>query len=152
MKKFNICLLVIWMIVIFLLSGQDSNKSQGLSDGLILKSVDVVSSITKMEITPERKEEIVDNTSSIVRTMAHFTEYLILGILVVNVLKDYYKLNIKIIIMGILFCIVYAISDELHQLFISGRSFQFRDLLVDSVGSILGSLGLYKLKKTNKKL
>jgi VanZ family protein len=149
-KKFNICLLVFWLVVIFLLSNQDSGKSQHLSDNLIGKGVDIVASITKQEITPTKKVTIVENMSDKVRSLAHFTEYLILGILVINVLKDYYKLNYKIWLYGLLFCILYAIGDELHQLFISGRSFQYGDIIVDTLGSILGSFGFFKLK-TNKK-
>ena len=149
-KKFNICLLVFWLVVIFLLSNQDSGKSQHLSDNLIGKGVDIVASITKQEITPTKKVTIVENMSDKVRSLAHFTEYLILGILVINVLKDYYKLDYKIWLYGLLFCILYAIGDELHQLFISGRSFQYGDIMVDTLGSILGSFGFFKLK-TNKK-
>ncbi len=149
-KKFNICLLVFWLVVIFLLSNQDSGKSQHLSDNLIGKGVDIVASITKQEITPTKKVTIVENMSDKVRSLAHFTEYLILGILVINVLKDYYKLDYKIWLYGLLFCILYAIGDELHQLFISGRSFQYGDIIVDTLGSILGSFGFFKLK-TNKK-
>ena len=127
-KKFNICLLVFWLVVIFLLSNQDSGKSQHLSDNLIGKGVDIVASITKQEITPTKKVTIVENMSDKVRSLAHFTEYLILGILVINVLKDYYKLDYKIWLYGLLFCILYAIGDELHQLFISGSSFQYVDI------------------------
>ena len=149
-KKFNICLLVFWLVVIFLLSNQDSGKSQHLSDNLIGKGVDIVASITKQEITPTKKVTIVENMSDKVRSLAHFTEYLILGILVINVLKDYYKLDYKIWLYGLLFCILYAIGDELHQLFISGRSFQYGDIIVDTLRSVLGSFGFFKLK-TNKK-
>lgn len=149
-KEFNICLLVFWLVVIFLLSNQDSGKSQHLSDNLIGKGVDIVASITKQEITPTKKVTIVENMSDKVRSLAHFTEYLILGILVINVLKDYYKLDYKIWLYGLLFCILYAIGDELHQLFISGRAFQYGDIIIDTLGSILGSFTFFKLK-TNKK-
>ena len=150
MKKFNICLLVFWLVVIFLLSNQDSGKSQNLSDTMIGKGVDIVASITKEEITPARKITIIENMSDKIRTLAHFTEYLILGILVINVLKDYYKLDYKIWLYGLLFCIFYAIGDEIHQLFISGRAFQYGDIIVDTLGSILGSLAFFKLKTNNK--
>jgi len=149
-KKFNICLLVFWLVVIFLLSNQDSGKSQHLSDNLIGKGVDIVASITKQEITPTKKVTIVENMSDKVRSLAHFTEYLILGLLVINVLKDYYKLDYKIWLYGLLFCILYAIGDELHQLFISGRSFQYGDIIIDTLGSILGSFGFFKLKTNIK--
>ena len=150
-KKLNICFLIIWMIVIFLLSNQNSTKSQSLSDGLIVKSVDVVATVTHKEITETRRLQIINNSSDIVRTSAHFIEYLILGVLVINVLKDYHKLNYKIVLMGIVMCIMYSMTDEIHQLFISGRSLQIKDILVDTLGSSIGALIFFKIRqKTNK--
>ena len=37
------------------------------------------------------------------------------------------------------FCILYAASDEIHQLFVPGRGAQFRDVMIDFSGAILGS-------------
>ena len=146
-KKLNICLLIVWMLVIFFLSNQDSTKSQHLSDNLIIKSVDVVATITNKEITNEKKDQIVIKASDTVRTVAHFMEYLVLGILVINVLKDYYKLNTKIVLISIAGCILYAIGDEIHQLFVSGRALQIIDVGIDTLGSTIGVLGYFKLKK-----
>ena len=36
---------------------------------------------------------------------------------------------------------IYAISDEVHQIFIDGRSCELRDLAIDTVGAILGAIG-----------
>jgi len=38
------------------------------------------------------------------------------------------------------FCVLYAISDETHQIFVPGRSAQISDVLIDSVGAIVGIL------------
>ena len=72
--------------------------------------------------------------------MAHFTIYLVLGILVFLMLKEY---NIKdTIIVSLLICIIYALTDEIHQLFIVGRSGNLIDCLIDTLGSITGILVL----------
>lgn len=78
--------------------------------------------------------------SLIIRKLAHFIEYFILGILVINFITRYDK---KIII-AILLCIIYATSDEIHQIFVPGRSCQIIDIMIDSLGSIMG-IYLYKL-------
>ncbi|MDO4377224.1 MAG: VanZ family protein, partial [bacterium] len=84
----------------------------------------------------------------IIRKLAHFTEYLILGVLVINMFT---KNNIpKSYLISIIFCVIYAISDEIHQFLIPGRACQIKDILIDSIGSITG-IYLYKLISKRKK-
>ena len=44
----------------------------------------------------------------------------------------------KAIIIAFLGTFLYACSDEFHQLFIPGRSGEFRDVMIDSTGGIIG--------------
>ncbi len=83
----------------------------------------------------------------LIRKLAHISEYAILA------LFTYYAL-IKIafnkrIIFQITFLIsfLYACSDEFHQLFISGRSGQFTDIIIDSTGCLIMLLFLYLWQK-----
>lgn len=83
----------------------------------------------------------------LIRKLAHMSEYAILA------LFTYYAL-IKIafnkrIIFQITFLIsfLYACSDEFHQLFISGRSGQFTDIIIDSTGCLIMLLFLYLWQK-----
>ena len=89
----------------------------------------------------------------IIRTLAHFSEFAVLGFLVNNFwfsLKDG---------LGPLICIIiswaYAWSDEIHQIFVDGRDFQLIDLAVDLGGIIFGTVvfGCFVLlsKKVQKK-
>ena len=50
-----------------------------------------------------------------------------------------FKINPKkqVIFAGVM-GISYAISDEIHQLFVSGRAGQVQDVIIDSIGVILG--------------
>lgn len=41
---------------------------------------------------------------------------------------------------ALLFCLVYACSDEFHQYFISGRSGQIKDVILDFTGALMGTL------------
>ena len=91
------------------------------------------------------KIENIELLSFIIRKLAHFTEYLILGFLTINMLN---KNDIsKKYLLSILICIIYATSDEIHQLFVPGRACQLIDILIDSIGSIIG-IYLYKLINT----
>ena len=147
MKKVNIIFLIFWMIVIFMFSHQIGTESSILSSGLIKKGIKIVYSLMNQEISIDKLELYVTNFSFIIRKLAHYSEYLILGILMINMLKDYHVLNRDICLLAILLCIIYACTDEIHQLFIIGRSCQIRDVIIDSCGSLSGVIVYFKLKK-----
>ncbi len=133
-------LIILWMIIIFLLSNQKAQDSKQLSNSFITKTIIKIYEAKHGEITEEKKIEIKENYSFIVRKAAHFTIYLVLGLLVSLVLIGK-NLNIKqIIIYGVLICMAYAITDEIHQIFVSGRSGEIRDIIVDTCGSTVGIL------------
>ena len=72
----------------------------------------------------------------IIRKLAHLTEFTILGGVVYVVLRRYieYGTVVKTIVVGI----VIASLDEFIQLFSLGRSSQLSDVLIDTVGIIIG--------------
>jgi len=88
--------------------------------------------------------KLIDKYTFIIRKTAHFSIYLILGILSINLLSSF---DIKCIIaFSGLICFIYACTDEFHQLFIMGRSCEMRDVLIDTLGSFVGILIYYKTK------
>jgi len=131
-------LLIIWMIIIFLFSNQTANESQSVSDGFTNKIVNIIEFVSKKKVS-------VDNISFIVRKTAHFTIYFILGILIFLTLTSYDVS--KPVLYGILFCFLYAISDEVHQIFVSGRGPRVLDVLIDTVGSITSIIILSKFMR-----
>lgn len=134
----SLVLIVIWLVIIFSLSNDTAEESSSKSDVVAEEIAEV---IYKDE---NKKKELVHP----IRKIAHGTVYFILNILVMNLLFQLNRMNYKYYLLGILFCILYAISDEVHQLYISGRSGELRDVFIDSMGSILGCLfylGIYKL-------
>ena len=129
-NKISLLLVILWMIFIFVISSFNATSSSNQSNFI----VDIITSIINIKDT--------ELLSLIIRKLAHFIEYFILGILVINFITRYDK---KIII-AILLCIIYATSDEIHQIFVPGRSCQIIDIMIDSLGSIMG-IYLYKLIK-----
>lgn len=65
-------------------------------------------------------------------------EYLILGILTIDALRKSGVTGGKGITVGLLICVLYASSDEFHQLFISGRAGRIMDVFIDSSGAFTG--------------
>ena len=117
-KTISIVSLILWMIVIFSFSSADANKSTGTSDKVITTMIEIKDKITNNETPNNEKEIIVKNSSFYIRKIAHITEYLILGFLMFNLLKQYSVTNIY---YAIGLSILYSCTDEFHQLFISGR-------------------------------
>jgi VanZ family protein len=142
-KKIPWLLVILWMTLIFYLSHQPVAKSNKLSTGITEKLVEVV------ERMDSDKNLNLGRVNHILRKNAHFFAYLILGILVVNGLRSSGMVGIKSIGLGILICVLYAISDEVHQLFVPGRGGQVKDVLIDSAGSITGII-VYKMINKNK--
>lgn len=135
-NKPSTVLVAIWMIIIFIMSSFNSVESSNQSNFI----VDIIANIFKIEN--------IELLSFIIRKIAHYTEYLILGLLVINMFT---KNNINnLYLISIIFCIIYAISDEIHQFLIPGRACQIKDILIDSIGSITG-IYLYKLISKRKK-
>ena len=72
-----------------------------------------------------------------VRKMAHFTIYMLLSISYIKMLKAYDCKHY--ILVGVIAAVIWACLDEYHQTFVSGRSGEFRDILLDSTGILLGA-------------
>ena len=84
--------------------------------------------------------------------MAHFTIYMVAGYNVAGFVNTYNKLKFeKKFLISILICIIYATSDEIHQMFVPGRACMFTDILIDAAGALTGVLILalfLKLKRS----
>lgn len=142
MKIFKLTLVIIWMIIIFMFSNQKADDSTKLSNGLILKTVRIVEKITNKKYSDE---EVLNKFVKPVRKTAHFIIYLILGMLVYNYIKIYGLKNTFLI--SIFICMAYACTDEIHQIFIDGRSGEILDVLNDTLGSIIGIFIISKCDK-----
>ena len=141
-KIFNIILIVIWMITVFMFSGQkgeDSGNTSGRFTELIIrvltgKSVDTNDSTIQM-------------IETIIRKLAHYTIYTIGGFLIMNYAYTIDKKIKKKILYSICFGGGYAITDELHQFFVPDRSARLFDVGIDTLGVITGVVIYLLLRK-----
>ncbi len=88
----------------------------------------------------------------ILRKIAHITEYLILALLTLRALKNYDLKYFKQIFLALVFSLLYATSDEIHQLYVLGRQGSATDVLIDSMGITFGILifAYFSKKRYNK--
>jgi VanZ family protein len=129
-------------------SNQKSVNSLKISDNLTKNTINTVSKVTKKEVKNESK--VIRDSRFIVRKTAHFTLYFILGVLIYLTLTEY-GINKHLIIFCILFCFIYAISDEIHQLLTHDRTFRKLDILIDTIGSSIGIIITKKISKKHRK-
>lgn len=147
-KVIKIILVLSWMMMIFLLSNEEAVQSSKKSDGLIIRSVEL---FTGKSLSVQEKEKVLKYLVFPVRKCAHLSLYLILGILVISLLREYMVINAKLVLLSLLICFLYACSDEIHQLFVPGRSGEVRDVLIDTLGACLG-VSFYYLVFRKKKM
>ena len=121
---------ILWMLVILYLSSQSADQSNQLSMGVTVRIYEAVNILL-----PELE---VDAFNHMVRKYAHFFAYMILGILSVNALYLNGIKDRKAILYSFIISFLYAISDEIHQIFVPGRAGQVMDVLIDSSGGIIG--------------
>ncbi len=134
-----IVLTIIWMVVIFAFSAKDADQSTKASNtvGFALCKLFVADYDSLSE---EEQLEMAENIDHPIRKTAHALEYAILGILVVGAV---YSSSMRWYINGAiawLIATVYAAGDEFHQLFVPGRSGEFKDVCIDSAGALIGVL------------
>lgn len=119
----------LWMVCIFLLSHEPAAESNQLSKDLtevIVKTAETVA--------PDAQWNI-DRWNGVVRKNAHFFAYFILGFLVIHALRRSGLSGFRGALPALAVCVLYAVSDEVHQLYVPGRSGQVRDVLIDSAGA-----------------
>jgi VanZ family protein len=89
----------------------------------------------------------------IVRKSAHFFEYLILGILFFKSLFTGLKLERELFV-AFLCGLAYSITDEIHQVFVPGRTSKLTDVCIDTTGVVIGllliTLGVLRKKSRHK--
>ena len=132
--RYRYILVILMMIVIFLFSSEPAEVSSARS-GFV---VDTIRSLN-IALPP-------DIFMFLVRKSAHIFLYALFGFVVFN-LVSMYATTKKAIVLSVLFVVVYAVSDEIHQLFIPGRSGEIRDVFIDTAAGMIGTMLYYMIVK-----
>ena len=134
MKKFIYLLLSILVAIsIFIFSSQDGEISSNVSSNLYMYLTNIKIFEVLFNIIPIRK-------------FAHWFIYLILGLFVCFTFNSFNQKNIYI--KTFIFCLLFAITDEIHQLFINGRCGNIIDVFIDCFGVLIGLLIIFIIKKS----
>ncbi len=142
MKKQAVIRIILWIVVIacmaaiFMFSAQDATESTGTS-GHFIEFIFGRFSFFK-QMTMASRAEFVESITTIVRKCAHFSIYAFLGFWVQLLLRQYIRR--RFIPWTALCCMLYAVTDEIHQYFVPGRSCQLMDVCIDTLGAITGAV------------
>lgn len=135
---------LMWVGVIFSFSLQPAEvsdqTSMGFGQWLVETFLWGISEEVKVMLA-----ERFDYLHFLLRKLGHFTEFFVLGVLSVSTLlqTEVQRKGIR----GIMFCALIASMDETIQLFVNGRSGQITDVLLDSVGAMVGIGVLIAVRK-----
>ena len=137
--KIHLLLTILMMIFIFVQSALPAELSQQESHVIV-------------RILAELLQAKRETVSFLVRKGAHFTEYLVLGVCLFLTVRDYWeqwKLQTRTrkaelagtpVLLPWIIGAAYAVTDEIHQYFVPGRSCEVRDMLIDACGTAVGVL------------
>lgn len=134
-EVFKLLLVILWMGLIFSLSQENDVQSSRRSDHMIIR---VGQFIVGHSFTDEERELFLEQYVFIVRKSAHIIIYFVLGVLVFSFLQEFSFSMQKLFLFAFLWIFLYSCTDEIHQMFIAGRSGEFRDIFIDSFGGLCG--------------
>lgn len=134
MKKKSVKILLIILVIlvagiIFYLSSQNATQSTILSSGFL----------SLLHLSEDVEE--------FVRETAHGIEYAGLSFLLYCLIHYCGRTEKKWMLMNILICFIYAVTDEIHQIFVPGRAFEWLDISIDTAGAVIGMIGMAILIK-----
>lgn len=149
LRWFLTCLTLFWMVFIFMMSsaGKDESNSQS---GAVCEFICEHFVEGYEEMAPEEQIQMQQKISFPVRKCAHLSEYAVLGALMTltaaswrwedeETMRTGETPGGTVRILPVLAAgFLYAVSDEIHQIFVPGRSGEPRDVLIDTSGVLIG--------------
>ena len=132
-----ILLIIINCVTIFTFSSQKADESSGTSSRVV--DFVIKTAYKNKNLSSEEELHIREKLTTPVRKGAHFSVYLCLGLLTYLFTRTLNNVEGKRKIgYALAFCFLYACSDELHQIFVPGRSGEMRDIIIDTCGAFTG--------------
>lgn len=143
---------IIWMIFIFYMSGKTGQESSGQSGKISLFITNLLEKVR--QDSPQEMQNLQDILELVIRKAAHMTEYAILFLLsylaMVKISMSqsrFYNRSIAVLIS-----LLYACSDEMHQLLVPGRSGRMIDVGIDMAGVLIVLVCMLLSKNTKWKI
>lgn len=125
--------LIIWF------SAQDAATSSAQSAGVLRFILRSLADAFEFPASDAQLDEFISLNMGFFRKLAHFSIFCLFGVFMYSLLRLSGLIKNPVLV-GLLCCAAFAATDELHQRFVSGRSGELRDVLIDMSGSLFGIL------------
>lgn len=138
---------------IFYFSAQPADVSTELSDGVTTILLQIAESLGLLELSPDLVRNLCEQLATPVRKSAHMIEYLILHGTILFGLYHWSEQMREFRWLKYAFgmTVLYAASDEFHQLFVPGRAGMVTDVCIDSIGVVIVTWILWlRFKRRNR--
>lgn len=143
-----IILVIAWILGIYKLSSMNTSNSNGKSSGIISVFIEDTLEVTnKYGITNSHPDDAkLEKASQLLnaplRKVIHASVYFVLAFMIIFVTNFLFH-NKKYVISAIITIVLILVAagfDEYHQTFVDGRTGQFKDVVIDSLGAMVGLL------------
>ena len=141
-KIIGITLILILMMTVFIFSNEKATESKVTSRKV---TIAIVQAISGKDISDN--EKLLVSVDKVVRKLAHYTLYTVGGVLIISFAYTMDKTQKEKILYSLAFGICFVITDEVHQLFVPGRTGRLLDVGIDTFGIITGILIFLIIKK-----
>lgn len=118
---------------IFLLSAQNAEESAELSSTAVSPLFVFLTNL------------FGDFGHTVLRKIAHFSQFALLSFLCYNAFYQTRKKKRLSAVLPVALSILYAVSDEIHQIFVPGRACELFDMGIDALGCLTGGLCFFLL-------
>ena len=141
--RFFLLASIVTAALIFWFSAQKGATSKALSDPLTMRLVHILRPDYK-KMSSLARVNYRETLSTIIRKNAHFCEFMLLGFNLMGAMRFGFPglSDGRRRLRAMAIAVAYAASDELHQLLVSERAARLTDVLIDSAGSLTGTLVL----------
>lgn len=129
---------IVMMVLIFKFSEQSGTDSGSLSIKVSRIITQTYDWLFMKRWDAHTMNTVINQIHPYVRKGAHITEYFLLAMTVSLPMYVYKLRGIMLTIIAFIFCVSFACLDEYHQSFVAGRVGSGRDVLIDSIGIIVG--------------
>ena len=76
----------------------------------------------------------IETGSNMLPIIYHFVVFFLFSFFVLITIKGKNNIQIKYVLVTIVISVLYAFSDEFHQIFVPGRNANMNDILIDGAG------------------
>lgn len=129
------------MVMIFIFSSKTGTSSAGMSIGYAQGLAKFLGWLGVFHFTSTGDLLLhAEKVHTFVRKAAHFMEYAVLGFFSYQAIVCDIQQGKKAILAAQILCSCYAGTDEFHQVLVPGREGKAEDVIIDSMGALVGIL------------